>query len=107
MVRDSRTEWTVAVLDEPVEGINCTNRFVQLVPYESLEAVCAFIPENVQTCVTQLAAGEFAEFTEKAAWRGVCRFPGPGEGNHFENPWDGLGLVSRLTRAVVRSEPAR
>ena len=32
----------------------------------------------------------------KLPQRGVCRFPAPGEGNHFETPWDGNPLVSRL-----------
>jgi len=102
--RDAATQWTVAVVERPSDAIECANRFVQVVPFADVHEVCPHIPRNIQTCVTQLAPADAETFTEAAAWRGVCRFPGPGEGNHFENPWDGVGLVSRLTRSVTRSE---
>ena len=43
---------------------------------------------------------------EQAARRGACRFPVPGTGNHFDVPWDGIPLVSRLTRWVLRTDPS-
>ena len=107
VLRDGGTQWTVAIMAAPADGIDCTNRFVQVVPYQSLDEIYPFVPENAQTCVVQLPPQDLAAFSEQAAWRGVCRFPNPGEGNHFENPWDGIGLVSRLTRFVVRSEAGR
>ena len=107
ILRDDGTQWTVAVLTAPVDAIGCANRFVQVVPYTTQDEILAYIPENAQTCVVQLPGDELASFTEQAAWRGVCRFPNPGEGNHFENPWDGIGLVSRLVKFVVRSERGR
>ena len=102
---DDATAWTVAVVTEPNDTVQCANRFVQLIPVASIDDVYRWIPLNVQTVVTQLCGTDFAEFTEQAAYRGVCRFPKPGEGNNFENPWDGVGLVSRLSRMVVRTEP--
>ena len=104
ILRDSATQWTVAVLDAPNDAIQCANRFVQLVPFQDLAQIYPMIPLNVQTVVTQLEASDYAVFTEEAAHCGVCRFPKPGEGNNFENPWDGVGLVSRLTRAVIRTD---
>ncbi len=106
LVRDTQTQWTVAVLEQPSQLIECTNRFVQLIPYQSLAEVYPYIPSNVQTCVMQLKSEYAQAFSERAALLGVCRFPLPGEGNHFENPWDGVGLVSRLTRTVTRTEAA-
>jgi hypothetical protein len=91
-------------LERPDPQIECVNRVVQIVPFTSLDQVYPHVPRNVQTVVMQLPVELAEEFSESAARLGVCRLPRPGEGNHFENPWDGVGLVSRLTRAVVRSE---
>lgn len=102
--RDEGTRWTVAVVDTPSGHVSCANRFVQVIPFVELDEIYPHIPANVQTAVTQLDASSAEEFTERAAWLGVCRFPRPGEGNHFENPWDGVGLVSRLTRTIVRTD---
>ncbi len=104
--RDAETQWTVAVLNEPNDNIECSNRFVQIIPYADLSEIYSHIPRNVQTCILQLASADAEKFSEAAAHFGVCRFPAPGEGNHFENPWDGVGLVSRLTRTVMRTEAA-
>ena len=104
--RDGETRWTVAVLDAPNARVACANRFVQVIPYEDVSEVVKWIPENVQTAVTLLPEDEAGRFTAAAALQGVCRFPRPGEGNHFENPWDGIALISRLTRWVIRTEAA-
>jgi acyl-CoA reductase-like NAD-dependent aldehyde dehydrogenase len=102
--RDQETAWTVAVLDEPDSRLACANRFVQLVPFRDVEDIIRWIPSNVQTAVTLLDDDDLARFSELAARRGVCRFPRPGEGNHFESPWDGIPLVSRLTRWSIRTD---
>lgn len=102
---DARTDWTVVAADAPSTTLDCANRFVQVIPFERVEDVYPHIPRNVQTVVTRLGPEDAEQFTEHAAHLGVCRFPAPGEGNHFENPWDGVGLVSRLTRSVVRTDP--
>lgn len=102
--RDEHTRWTLALVDEPRRQVTCANRFLQVVPYEHLATVHALIPDNVQTAVTLLDAADTETFTEGAARRGVCRFPRPGEGSHFETPWDGIPLVTRLTRWVLRTD---
>jgi hypothetical protein len=102
--RDTATQWSVAVMTSPSEAIQCANRFVQVVPWCSLDEIYPRIPENVQTVVVALSERDAVVFTEEAAKRGVCRFPIAGESSHFENPWDGIGLVGRLTRHVVRTE---
>lgn len=107
LYRDPGTAWTVAVVMAPDLRLTCANRFVQLIPFTQVEDVIPSIPSNVQTAVTLLAPGEAERFSELAARRGVCRFPRPGEGNAFENPWDGIPLVSRLTRWSVRTEAAQ
>ncbi|MGC1273700.1 MAG: acyl-CoA reductase, partial [Planctomycetaceae bacterium] len=104
--RDDGTSWTVAVLAEPAPDVRCANRFVQVVPFGTFDDVLRHIPPNVQTIVTRLPAKDLETFTDAACVRGVCRFPAPGEGNRFETPWDGLPLVSRLTRWVTRTESA-
>ena len=104
--RDGATSWTVAVVDTPLPQVTCANRFLQVIPFNSLDEIYARIPGNVQTVIINLDATDTSEFTEHAAHLGVCRFPRPGEGNHFENPWDGAGLVSRLTRSVIRTDAA-
>ena len=104
--RDDETAWTVAVLDAPSDRVACANRFVQVIPIDDLSRVVDWLPDNVQTSVTLLSPGDAEAFTNAAAMRGVCRFPRPGEGNNFENPWDGIPLISRLTRWSVRTEPA-
>ena len=101
---DQHTDWTIAVVERPNDNIQCANRFVQIVPFRSFDEIYELIPINVQTVVTQLGREDLAVFTERAAHFGVCRFPRPGEGNNFDNPWDGIGLVSRLTRAVLRTD---
>jgi hypothetical protein len=103
--RDRATQWTVALVERPHPRVACANRFVQVAPFERLEAVYPQIPENVQTVVTALPEPLAEEFTDAAARLGACRFPRPGEGNHFDVPWDGIPLVSRLTRWVLRSDP--
>jgi hypothetical protein len=102
--RDAGTQWTMAVVDAPQDRLACTNRFLQVVPFTALDEVTSQLPRNVQTAVTLLGEVDFERFTEDAARRGVCRFPRPGEGNHFETPWDGVPLLMRLTRWVVRTE---
>jgi hypothetical protein len=102
---DAHTQWTVAVVKQPHDRVVCANRFVQIVPFDSVDTLSSYMPRNVQTVITVLAAMEHDQFTEDAAHYGVCRFPQPGEGHHFETPWDGLPLVPRLTRWVVRSNP--
>lgn len=103
---DAATAWTVAVTPEPNDKLDCANRFVQVVPVQDLEQVLSYVPENVQTVVAQLEDGDLDWFSQRAAHLGVCRLPAPGEGNNFENPWDGVGLVSRLTRYVTRTQRA-
>lgn len=102
---DRQTQWTVALVDAPQPQVSCANRFIQVIPFTRLATVYSAIPSNVQTVITALGSAEFAEFTEAASRLGVCRFPQPGEGNHFEVPWDGIPLVSRLTRWVLRTDP--
>ena len=104
LYRDAGTQWTAAVVDDPQPMVTCANRFLQVVPFERFDQVHRRIPGNVQTVVTLLGADDTETFTEGAAWRGVCRFPRPGEGSHFETPWDGIPLVSRLTRWVLRTD---
>jgi len=105
VLRDAQTRWTIALGDRPVPRVHCANRFIQLIPFESFEFVCEHIPDNVQTVITHLSKNDSEQFTENASRLGVCRFPAPGEGNHFEVPWDGIPLVSRLTRWVLRTNP--
>ncbi|MFN9371132.1 MAG: acyl-CoA reductase [Planctomycetaceae bacterium] len=104
--RDESTRWTIAILDRVNPRLACTNCFVQVVPCADWQPVWDFLPENIQTIVTLLPADEFGTFTEQAARRGACRFPVPGTGNHFDVPWDGIPLVSRLTRWVLRTDPS-
>lgn len=102
--RDERTAWTMALVDVPQTRVSCSNRFLQVIPFEDIDRVSPQIPRNVQTAVTLLGDAEMELFSEDAARRGVCRFPRPGEGNHFESPWDGVPLISRLTRWVMRTD---
>jgi hypothetical protein len=104
--RDTATEWTVAVLREPDVRVSCANRFVQLIPFADVDEICTFIPGNIQTVVMLLEPDDSERFSEAAARRGVHRFARPGEGNHFETPWDGTPLISRLTRWTIRTEAA-
>src|SRR5690606_18843335 len=100
ILRDHGTRWTLAVVDRPARVVTCANRFLQVIPFTDFTAVEVDIPDNVQTMVTLLNDRDTGTFTESAARRGVCRFPRPGEGSHFETPWDGIPLVTRLTRWV-------
>jgi hypothetical protein len=102
--RDQETKWTVAVLESPSSALSCANRFLEVVPFVSLEDIYPHIPSNVQTVVTLLGNEDTEAFTDRAARLGVCRFPRPGEGNHFESPWDGVPMISRLTRWALRTD---
>ena len=102
--RDRQTAWSVAVLDEPDTRVTCANRFVQIIPVGDVEEVCRHIPGNAQTVVMLLDGQDSERFSEAAAHMGVHRFARPGEGNHFENPWDGIPLLSRLTRWTIRTD---
>ncbi len=101
---DEETQWSVAVVEQPVGRIVCANRFLEVLPFTSWETVLAAIPANVQTVITVLSPPDAEWFSTEAARRGACRFPQPGEGNHFEVPWDGIPLASRLTRWVLRTD---
>jgi hypothetical protein len=101
---DEQTQWTVAVVSDPNRAVTCVNRFLQVIPFQDFDTIHRHIPRNVQTVITLLDAQQTEQFTEGAARYGVCRFPRPGEGNHFENPWDGVPLASRLTRWVLRTD---
>jgi hypothetical protein len=104
--RDEQTAWTLAVVDAPDTRVACMNRVVQVIPFRDVAEIGAFIPSNVQTAVMLLDRDDAERFSELAAPRGVCRFPRPGEGNHFDNPWDGIPLISRLTRWAIRTDAA-
>jgi Acyl-CoA reductase (LuxC) len=104
--RDEETAWTVAVVDAPDTRIACMNRVVQVIPFRDVSEIDGFIPPNVQTAVMLLESDDAERFSELAARRGVCRFPRPGEGNNFDNPWDGIPLMSRLTRWAIRTNAA-
>jgi acyl-CoA reductase-like NAD-dependent aldehyde dehydrogenase len=104
--RDAATQWTLAVLDRPHPAVACANRFLQVIPFERVEDVFPHVPENVQTAITLLDDGDTATFTEAGARLGICRFPRPGQGNHFETPWDGVPMISRLVRWVTRTDGA-
>ena len=106
VARDTQTQWTVATVDQPRPEIHGANRFLQLIPFDRFDTIYPGIPSNVQTVVTALSGDDLDEFASEAATRGVCRFPRPGEGNHFESPWDGVPIVSRLSRWVLRTDPA-
>ncbi len=103
--RDRRTQWTVAAREQPLGSVVCANRFIQVIPASRWQDVTRHIPNNVQTIVTLLSKQEHEQFTEEASHHGVCRFPRPGEGNNFEDPWDGVALLARLCRWVIRSDP--
>ena len=103
--RDARTQWTLALVDSPNDTVACANRFLQMVPFADVRQIYPRIPTNVQTVVCLLGGEEATRFTEEASRYGVCRFPRPGEGNFFESPWDGLPMISRLTRWVLRTDP--
>ncbi len=104
--RDTETAWTVAVLDAPEARVVCANRFVQVIPITDVDEVCPHIPGNAQTVVMLLDPADSDRFSEAAARRGVHRFARPGEGNHFETPWDGTPLLTRLTRWTIRTDAA-
>jgi acyl-CoA reductase-like NAD-dependent aldehyde dehydrogenase len=104
--RDAETAWTVVVLDAPDTRVACANRFVQVIPFDDVDEIGRFIPGNAQTVVMLLDRPDSDRFSESAAQRGVQRFARPGEGNHFETPWDGTPLMSRLTRWTIRTEAA-
>jgi hypothetical protein len=103
---DDGTQWTVAVVDRPLDEVRCANRFVQVVPFAATAEILPAIPRNVQSAILALGEADAVAFTEAAAHAGVCRFPRPGQGNFFETPWDGIAVASRLVRWVVRAESA-
>jgi hypothetical protein len=103
---DEGTQWTVAVVDRPLDDVRCANRFVQVVPFADPHEILPAIPRNVQSAILALGDDDATAFTEAAAHAGVCRFPRPGQGNFFETPWDGIAVASRLVRWVVRAENA-
>jgi hypothetical protein len=101
---DGQTNWTVAVSKAPLASVTCMNRFVEIVPFDAIDAIAGWIPPHIQTVVSLVDADDLARLSEAAAWKGACRFPRPGDGNGFENPWDGVPLLSRLTRWVTRTD---
>ena len=100
------TQWTVAVVERPLDDVRCANRFVQVLPFATPHDILPAIPRNVQSAILALDDPDATAFTEAAAHAGVCRFPRPGQGNFFETPWDGIAVASRLVRWVVRAENA-
>ena len=101
---DQDTQWTVALVQRPDARVAGQNRFIQVVPFADVEDVYDFIPKNIQTVVIGLNRPDTERFSEGAVIRGVCRLPRPGQGNHFETPWDGIPLAARLTRWIVRTD---
>lgn len=100
---DRDTQWTVALVQRPDARVAGQNRVIQVVPFADVEDVYDFIPKNIQTVVICLNRPDTERFSEAAALRGACRLPRPGQGNHFETPWDGIPLAARLTRWIVRT----
>jgi hypothetical protein len=104
LFHDEETQWTVIQIERPLTDVICGNRVIQVIPYANIDEIYEYIPSNIQTIITALDENDTQIFTEYAAYLGVCRFPRPGESNNFENPWDGIPLVSRLTKYVIRTD---
>ena len=102
--RDPETQWTISLVDSPQYDVVCANRYIEVVAFRDFENIYQHVPDNVQTVTQALDSADLDHFSEDVARQGVCRLPRPGEANHFENPWDGIAMVARLTRWVLRTD---
>ena len=93
-------------MKQPHAQVVGANRFVQIMPFDSVDFICSYIPRNVQTVITVSPAVEGQAIYRRRCllWR-MSFSPSQEKGHHFETPWDGIPLVPRLTRWVVRSNP--
>ncbi len=99
------TRLTVSLFSSLEKDSICGNGLIQLITFNDFEEIYKHIPSNVQTVVTCLSKYDFNKFTAEASRYGVCRFPIIGESNFFEVPWDGIEVLSRLSRTVIRTDP--
>lgn len=87
-------------LPEPVFG-----RTLHIQPLEKIESLERFVTPFVQSVGLLGTESELIQTANLLAPLGVKRFPTIGRMTNFENPWDGVNLVSGLLRTSTLSGP--
>lgn len=92
-------DWTILLdnhlgLEEPVQS-----RTLFIKPVTSILDVVPFVTKRVQTIGCEIHdETKLMEFADKVTERGVARCVHFGQMNNYDNPWDGIMVLSRLVR---------
>jgi hypothetical protein len=94
--RSDEYEWTV-LLNTNIELASPTySRVITIVPVEDIMQVIKLLNNEIQTVGLAAEGDKRLEFAERAAKRGVFRFPEIGRMTNFDVPWDGIFAADRM-----------
>jgi len=99
--------WTVLFDQRGVEGLvdPTYSRVITVRAIDNILDAAEFAHNDIQTVGVALEPEKKALFVDKAAQNGACRFPDIGRMTHFDSPWDGMFLISRLVKFVPLEGP--
>ena len=101
------TTWTVLFDENGSDGLASPtySRVILVRAINDINEAANFANHDIQTIGLALTPEKEYEFTEKAAMNGACRFPDIGRMTHFDSPWDGMFLTSRLVKFISLEGP--
>ena len=82
------------------------SRVITVRSIDDIMNAAKFANQNIQTISIAASLKRKLEFADIASDLGACRFPDIGRMTHFDSPWDGINLVSRLVRFISLGGPS-
>ena len=99
--------WTVLFDQNGDKGLvePTYSRVITVRAIDNILDAAEFAHNDIQTIGVALDPEKKALFVNKAAQNGACRFPDIGRMTHFDSPWDGMFLISRLVKFIPLEGP--
>lgn len=101
------TTWTVLFDEKGSNGLASPtySRVITVRAINDINEAANFANHDIQTIGLALTPEKKYKFAEIAAMNGACRFPDIGRMTHFDSPWDGMFLISRLIKYISLEGP--
>ena len=101
------TTWTVLFDSKGSDGLvdPTYSRVITVRAIEDIMESANFANPDIQTIGLGLSPDRKSMYANIAAENGASRFPDIGRMTHFDSPWDGMFLISRLVRFVSLEGP--
>lgn len=91
-------EWTVLYADNSILEDACFNRTIFVKTYKKVDEVLKQCSHLTQSIGVAMDEKKLIDFAQKAALKGVDRFPQLGSMTLYEVPWDGMYVIDRFVK---------